>query len=503
MRPSEIPLDAVQEYAVKERVCIRPLLRRVIDRETGEATLVALPCQSTRESRCPSCAARARTLRMTQCLAGWHLEDEPDWQRPPRAADGDPKPEPEAASNRSRSTRRRGDVPDLPRVPQEDRTVGRVFESPDGRTYRPSMFITLTLPGYGRIVPGTGTPRDPDTYDYRRAALDALHFPRLLDRWFQNLRRCAGYKVQYFGAVEGQRRLTPHFHVAVRGAIPRAVIKEVTRATYHQLWWPVVDEPLYVDDLPVWDGRDYLDPVTEQPLLTWDAALDGLNADDGARPAHVLRFGPQLDVQGLLAGSPDADRSVRYLTKYLTKAVGETYSSDSDAAYEAHIDRLHAEVRWLPCSPDCANWLRFGVQPRTVGPGLQPGRCPSKAHDREHLGVGGRRVLVSRGWSRKTLADHKIDRGAVVRQALEEAGIEVESAQRMAADVVASDGDSRFLWSPVVSHGGTSPSILMETVIQRRRWREQYEMAKALNGTDPPVDDRSATTPPHLLRDAG
>ena len=42
MRLAEVPLEAVQEYAVKERVCIRPLLRRVIDRETGEAVLVAL-----------------------------------------------------------------------------------------------------------------------------------------------------------------------------------------------------------------------------------------------------------------------------------------------------------------------------------------------------------------------------------------------------------------------------------------------------------------------------
>ncbi len=503
MRPSEVPLEAVQEYAVKERVCIRPLLRRVIDRETGEASVVALPCQSTRDSRCPSCAARARTLRMTQCLAGWHLAEEPERQGRGAEADIAPGSDHREVANRPRSTRRRGDVPDLPRVPQEDRTLGRVFEAPDGRTYRPSMFITLTLPGYGRIISGTGTPQDPDRYDYRRAALDALHFPRLLDRWFQNLRRCAGYKVQYFGAVEGQRRLAPHFHVAVRGAVPRAVIKQVTKATYHQLWWPAVDDPVYVDRLPVWDGLDYLDPVTGHPLQTWDAALEELGSDDNARPAHVLRFGPELDVQGLLAGSPDADRSVRYLTKYLTKAVGETYASDANAAYERHIDRLHAEVRWLPCSPDCSNWLRFGVQPRTVGPGLEPGRCPSKAHDREHLGVGGRRVLVSRGWSGRTLTDHKVDRAAVVRQALEEAGIEVDSARRMAADVVASDGDARFLWAAVVSHGGTSASILMETVLQRRRWREQYELAKAMAGADPPVDSRSATQEPFHLRTAG
>ncbi|QKE82752.1 replication initiator [Arthrobacter sp. NEB 688] len=503
MRLSDVPLEAVQEYAVKEQVCIRPLLRRVVDRETGAASVIALPCQSTRESRCPSCAARARKLRMTQCLAGWHLAEEPERLQEVVVAGAETSlPEPESVA-RTRSTSRRSDAPDLPRISQEDRTVGRVFESPEGRTYRPSMFITLTLPGYGRILPGTGTPRDFAQYDYRRAALDALHFPKLLDRWFQNLRRCAGYKVQYFGAVEGQRRLAPHFHVAVRGAIPRAVIKEVTTATYHQLWWPPMDDPVYVSELPVWDGLDYLDPITGLPLQTWAEALDELDRQPLARPAHVLRFGSQIDIQGLLAGSPDADRSVRYLTKYLTKAVGETYARDANASYEAHIDRLHAEVRWLPCSPDCANWLRFGVQPRTVSAGLVPGRCLSKAHDREHLGVGGRRVLVSRGWSGKTLADHKADRAAVVRQALEEAGIEVESARRMAADVVASDGDARFLWSAVVSHGGSSASIIMEAVVQRRRWREQYEQAKALCGSDPPVESRSATARSITRRAAG
>ena len=89
---------------------------------------------------------------------------------------------------------RRQDAPNLPRLPLEDRTVGRVYEAPDGKTYRPSMFLTVTLPSYGPVVPGVGVPRDPESYDYRRAALDALHFPKLVDRLVQNLRRCAGYK---------------------------------------------------------------------------------------------------------------------------------------------------------------------------------------------------------------------------------------------------------------------------------------------------------------------
>jgi hypothetical protein len=43
-------------------------------------------------------------------------------------------------------------------------------------------------------------------------------------------------------------------------------------------------------------------------------------------------------------------------------------------------------------------------------PGLAPGLCKGKAHDANHLGYAGRRVLVSRKWSGKTLADHRADR---------------------------------------------------------------------------------------------
>lgn len=58
----------------------------------------------------------------------------------------------------------------------------------------------------------------------------------------------------------------------------------------------------------------------------------------------------------------------------------------------------------LPCSPTCANWLRDGVQPEGAKAGQQPGYCRGKAHRHQTLGFGGRRVLVSRKWSGKTLA---------------------------------------------------------------------------------------------------
>jgi hypothetical protein len=107
----------------------------------------------------------------------------------------------------------------------------------------------------------------PERYDYRRAAVEAMFFSRLFDRWMQNLRRCAGFVVQYFGAIEPQRRLAPHIHLAIRGAIPREVIRAVTRATYLQLWWPQFDEPVYVDAVPWWDRETsvYRDPESGFP----------------------------------------------------------------------------------------------------------------------------------------------------------------------------------------------------------------------------------------------
>ena len=68
----------VRVVAESDGVCVRPLVRHVLDQQTGERVTVALPCGSTRESRCPACAQRARWLRMQQCREGWHLSDEPE-----------------------------------------------------------------------------------------------------------------------------------------------------------------------------------------------------------------------------------------------------------------------------------------------------------------------------------------------------------------------------------------------------------------------------------------
>ena len=56
--------------------CIRPLMRRVLDRETGTDTRVAIPCGSTPSRSCPACATKARLLRIHQCAEGWHRDTE-------------------------------------------------------------------------------------------------------------------------------------------------------------------------------------------------------------------------------------------------------------------------------------------------------------------------------------------------------------------------------------------------------------------------------------------
>jgi hypothetical protein len=472
--------QVVLDLAVEHGACIRPVQLRRTNLDTGDVDQVLVPCGHTLASVCPSCAERARSLRAAQCREGWHLEDEPDltpgpatedqqwWvvlraeaqqQRDTAAAAGQDtthydallieldeeiaqagirgKVNPDRPDRRHRSTRRRQDAPDLPRRKVTPRTVGKTYTAPDGKTFRPSMFVTLTCPSYGR-VDQDGTPAAPGAYDYDRAARDALAFAALFDRFIQNLRRYLGYEVQYFAAVEPQRRLAPHVHIAMRGTVSRAELRRVLTATYHQVWWPSTTTVKYGgDELPVWDEAtgNYLDPATGEVQPTWDQALDAIGPDD--EPWHVARFGDRFDAQGVLSGSKDAGRCIGYLTKYLTKQV--------------------------------ANWLRYGIQPKNARPGLVPGRCKGKAHDADHLGYAGRRVLVSRKWSGKTLADHRADRKEWLLSTL---------------GVSATD-PARYAWEPVAP---TDPDHmehsrrLLHAVADRARWQAALSEARRRAG---------------------
>ena len=191
------------DLAVERGACIRPIQLRRRNRDTGEVDQVLVPCGHTLAAVCPSCADRAKILRAAQCREGWHLEDEPDLQASPATedqkwwitvraeaqqhrdqaaaagqdtADFDElitelddqitaagirgKAAPAKPARRHRSTRRRQDAPDLPKRKISPRTVGKTYTALDGKVFRPSLFLTLTCPSYGRVGED-GAPADP------------------------------------------------------------------------------------------------------------------------------------------------------------------------------------------------------------------------------------------------------------------------------------------------------------------------------------------------------
>ena len=110
--------------------------------------------------------------------------------------------------------------------------------------------------GSARARPGLPRRRPSAGADPRRAQRAAL---------IQNLRRFLGHDVQYFAAVEPQRRLAPHIHIAMRGTLSRTELRQVLAATYHRVWWPDTSTVRHPDGrLPVWHeaSGNYLDPAT-------------------------------------------------------------------------------------------------------------------------------------------------------------------------------------------------------------------------------------------------
>ena len=142
-------------------------------------------------------------------------------------------------------------------------------------------------------------------------------------------------------------------------------------------------------------------------LPTWDQALDAIGDED--EPLHVARFGAPVRrpgrarrIQGrqpvhrLPHQVPDQAR--RRLPPGRHRRPGR---ARRPARRRAAVRAVLADLREL--AP-----LRHPAQERPARPAA--GRCKGKAHRREYLGYAGRRVLVSRKWSGKTLADHRADR---------------------------------------------------------------------------------------------
>ena len=273
--------DVVRDLAAEHGGCIRPVQLRRTDLQHRPDRAGARPLRAHPRHGLPVLRRAGRTLRAAQCREGWHLDTEPVITPEPTATSSGHWVEHRAETQQHRDqadaaghdtaaldelaaeldeeitqsgmrgnvlpSRRYPAAPVHPAPPGRSRpapaarsrraTIGKTYTAPDGKTFRPSMFLTLTCDSYGKVT-ADGTPADPDDYDYQRAARDALHFAALFDRLIQNLRRFVGYDLQYFAAVEPQKRLAPHVHVAIRGTVSRAELRQVLAATYHQVWWP-------------------------------------------------------------------------------------------------------------------------------------------------------------------------------------------------------------------------------------------------------------------------
>jgi hypothetical protein len=263
---------------------------------------------------------------------------------------------------------------------------------------------------------------------------------------------------------------------------------------------------VYDDDQvqPVWDERQggFVDPVTREPLPSWAEAMalldDELDTDPDRQPEHVIRFGAQVKPEGVLGGGSEAERLIGYLSKYLTKSVADVHACNTVAA-EAHLRRLWEELRHTPCSPKCSNWLRYGVQPKNARAKMRAGHCKGKVHQLDTLAIGGRRVLVSRDWSGKSLADHRYDQLAWVRKLLKLDGNGGDD--QAAADATVQAARERaapdpIRWSRVKPGDPGVPDLtrrLLRAISTRIQQRAAIQAAQAAAAAERPPENRSAT----------
>ena len=78
----------------------------------------------------------------------------------------------------------------------------------------------------------------------------------------------------------------------------------------------------------------------------------------------------------------------------------------------------------------------------------------------------------------------------MVREALLSAGIVGPDIERMAADVRASDGLLRYVWTESRPDPAVYSQVILASIAERQRWRDQYRQA---------VDTVSATDGPSTL----
>ncbi len=92
----------------------------------------------------------------------------------------------------------------------------------------------------------------------------------------------------------------------------------------------------------------------------------------------MVTFGAQVHVKGILGGTEEAGRHIGYLTKYLTKGVGQAAGLDEHhPRHRDHALRLPAELAITPCSRAARSGCSTASNPR-VPDSLTAGPCKAR-----------------------------------------------------------------------------------------------------------------------------
>ena len=200
----------------------------------------------------------------------------------------------------------------------------------------------------------------------------------------------------------------------------------------------------------------------------------GHRPDALTEPAHIVTFGPQVHVKGILGGTEEAGRHIGYLTKYLTKSVGQAagLDDDRDRAAARAPRRLAAELAHhavLAALPGLAA-LRHPAQGRPTVHGARGCARARRTSPNTSASPAAASWSPASGRTRPS-TDHRAERTAFVRQLLDQAPA---SGPATPSTTARSSGRRPRPGDPDVP---TRPVLLLHAIHQRQRWRADYHAA--------------------------
>jgi hypothetical protein len=157
----------------------------------------------------------------------------------------------------------------------------------------------------------------------------------------------------------------------MRGTIPRQLLRDITAATYEQVWWPAhdPDRPVYAGArLPGWDDRAQVPAANENAPVAgvWRPALVRAGLLGEGRPGGRGRMASDLDRQAQLMGHGKASTMLN-LYVHPKKTL------------DTRVTGLFGEFWWIrPRKPAPTRTATTRLRAMTWGdgvglPGLEPG----------------------------------------------------------------------------------------------------------------------------------